>query len=936
MKTFKSEMIRMAKLSKSTSTVFGTPKSAAKTFSRSLSVNEDPAAPVLRGLKVQLPTLDQGIEAFFPKAEDTTDAVDITDFDEIKIESKKLSQRKVTQGPKRRRPANAMRVLAHLRTDKVIEYTEMVPDCLSPNESRDNKKSKFTAEALAGLASTEDFTNVALKSNTDPLNVTHLPYKIGEPMLVHIKGRRHVECRLVEPTFANINNGDCFVLVTKDKLFSFIGRYANVVETKHCKDFCSSLLRDKDLGCSATMLNALTVDNLDGYNGKIFCKILGRKDDEPLVNAGHSDEDELIESCLQETNMIYEFCDDELVPVEDFWGQSLTISLVDSKKIFVLDFGCELYVWYGKNALPDEKKVALMLAEEMFEGSYDYNCCYVSPVDFSALCGGRSEAKRVRKAGKKRPDFALLGRVNQNMETVLFRQKFTDWPDIKIKVKNGVQLVDCNEIAKINGEHLYRSWCYEEPNLVLENSNLGRGHFYYDDDTRRHYEINSVSVKKWTSDGEEEALEDHCHFYANEAYNIRWIYQISITVRELSGKISSRTTVGRERCVYFNWQGCDSSATERGTSTLLMVKLDEEKGSQLIIQQFQEFPAFVRLFKVIFIHKKRAAESRFDGWRMYLINGSDQSETIVNEVPCEKRNLRSRACMLLIHGQKGRLLMWKGVKTTEQQQKIALDVCSKICGKKPRELYVSERIRMREHAEGQEDEEFLGIFAEASEYSSLKDADEAYDFTPRMYELTSNNGEFEAVEVVPAMRSKDHPTAFPFVQQDLYSSRQPSLFIVDNGYKVFLWQGWWPVNEDIDEVDNRACEIRWHLERYEAMQTTLDYWKAKCGGDDKYRKEAFIVSAGYEPIEFQAIFPEWTVHSDVVEINNQVRSLSSLKVLETELIERRKLSIHRAPPEKRSNSTNTLPDSINPFIPLKCCSSGLCPSTSIRRGSRCI
>lgn len=870
MKTFKSNIIHMSKLSKSTSTVFGAQKYANKTFTRSLSVNEDPTAPVLRGLKVQLPTIDQGIEAFFPKAEDTTDAVDITDFDEIKIESKKLSQRKVTQGPKRRRPINAMRVLAHLRTDKVIEYTEMVPDCLSPN-ANDSKKSKFTAEALAGLASTEDFTNVTLKSKADPLNLTHLPYKTEAPMLVHIKGRRHVECRLVEPNFSNLNNGDCFVLVTKDKLFCFIGRFANVVETKHCKDFCSSLLRDKDLGCTATTLNALTESNLDGYSGKIFCKILGRKDNEPLVNEGHSEEDELIESCLQETNMIYEFSDDKLVPIEKFWGQSLSILLVDSKKIFVLDFGCELYVWYGKHSLPDEKKIALMLAEEMFDGSYSYDSCYLNPFDFSVLCGDRKEKQRVWKAGKKRPNFALLGRVNQNMETVLFRQKFTDWPDIKIKVKTGIQFVDCNEIAQINGDNLYHSWSYEEPNLVLENSNLGRGNFFYDDDTRRHYEINSVSVKKWTSNGDEEALEDQCHFYSTEAYNIRWIYQISITVRELSGIISNRSTVGRERCVYFNWQGCDASATERGTSTLLMVKLDEEKGSQLIIQQFQELPAFVRLFKVLFLHKKRADKSRFERWRMYLINGCDQSETIVSEVPCEKKNLRSRACMIFIHGQKGRLLMWKGAKTTEKQQKIALDVCSKICGENPRELLASDRIKMCEYSEGQEDEEFLGIFPDHSDYGSLKDSKETYDFTPRMYELTSNNGEFEALEVVPSMRMKEHPTAFPFVQQDLYNARQPSLFIVDNGSKIFLWQGWWPVNDELDEVDNRACEIRWHLERYEAMQSTLDYWKAKCGEDRKYRKEAFIVSAGYEPIEFQAIFPEWTVHSDVVEINNQVR-----------------------------------------------------------------
>ena len=225
MKSFKSENIHSFKLSKSTSTTFASPCGVRKVLGRSLSVQEDtPAKTPLRGLKIQLPTLDQGIESFFPKVDDTTDSIDIIDFDEIKVDSQKLSRRKVTQGPKRRRPANAMRGLAHLRTDKINEYTEMVPDSPSPSESKDSKKSKFTAEALRGLASVEDFTNITLKSSSDPLCLTNLPYKINSPMLVHIKGRRHVQCRLVQPRFSNLNDGDCFVLITSDKLFSeFIG-----------------------------------------------------------------------------------------------------------------------------------------------------------------------------------------------------------------------------------------------------------------------------------------------------------------------------------------------------------------------------------------------------------------------------------------------------------------------------------------------------------------------------------------------------------------------------------------------------------------------------------------------------------------------------------------------------------------------------------------
>lgn len=890
MKSFKSENVQSFKLSKSTSTTFASPRCTKKTFSRSASVQEDSPAPVLRGLKVQLPTLDQGIESFFPKAnEDTQDSVDITDFDEIKIDSQKLTQIKATAGPKRRRPANAMRGLAHLRTDKITEYTEMVPDSPSPNEAKDSKKSKFAAEALAGLASVEDFTNITLKSSSNPLNLTHLPYKTDAPMLVHIKGRRHVQCRIVQPRFSSLNDGDCFALVTSDKIFSFIGKFANVIETKVCKDFCTSILRDKDLGCGAAMLMSITEKNLDGYNGKIFCKILDRKDDEPLTNAGHSDEDELIESCLQETNMIYEFVDDELLPVEDFWGQALTISAVDSKKILVFDFGSEVYVWNGKNALPDAKKVAMLLAEELFEGSFNYKMCHLSPLDFSTICGHRREKMDARKCGYKRPDFVIFGRVNQNMETILFRQKFTDWPDIKIRVKNGIPHVDCNEIQQVDGAYLHRSWHYEEPNLELENSNLGRGNFYYDEDTRRHFEVSNVSVAKWHASAEgsqEVAVEDHCHFYATESYTTRWIYQISITVRELSGKVSNRSTVGRDRCAYFNWQGCNASASERGTSTLHMVELDKEKGSQMIIQQYQEFPAFVRLFKVMFIHKQRADESRFDEWRLYLVHGGDQNETIVYEVFCEIDQLRSRACMILIHGRNGQLVLWKGAKTTEHQQKIALGVCSKICGKKYREFYAADRIRLREYTEGSESDEFFkavdGSADERSGYNSLKDREESFDFTPRMFELTSKNGSFEAIEVEPALRTKDHSTAFPFTQQDLYKARQPTLFIIDNGYAIYVWQGWWPnIEEDHDEVDvnnieNRAGENRWHLERCEAMQTAIDYWKAKCGNDDKYRKEAYIVTAGYEPDEFQAIFPEWIVNEDVVEMNSQVRNTRNL------------------------------------------------------------
>lgn len=38
---------------------------------------------------------------------------------------------------------------------------------------------------------------------------------------------------------------------------------------------------------------------------------------------------------------------------------------------------------------------------------------------------------------------------------------------------------------------------------------------------------------------------------------------------------------GKERCCYFFWQGRHSSVSEKGTSALMTVELDEERGGQV-------------------------------------------------------------------------------------------------------------------------------------------------------------------------------------------------------------------------------------------------------------------------------------------------------------------------------------------------------------------
>ncbi|KAM8710344.1 hypothetical protein ACLKA7_017041 [Drosophila subpalustris] len=886
------------------------PRSAK--LDKELANNKSAAAATNVGARIQVPRLDdeETFENFFATQSkaSTTEAgedsqLEISAFDAIKPTERLVSKRHI-QGPKGRRAArNPLKSLAQ-RSDISSEYTELRTG-IAERELRRLKLESFgqrgnlAAEAIAGLASIEDFKSVALRSSSLPLPLQQmwLPHK--PLMLLHVKGRTHVQTRLVAPSQLSLNRGDCFILVAGAQLFRYVGSFANVIEISRSKKICAAIVENKDLGCSALQEVILTDGKyVNERQWRQFWTLLAGQDqaEQPeMADCGHADEDEVFESSLIETNKIYEYQDEALVPLDKYWGCIPKVEMLDTRKVLVFDFGSELYVWNGKNAPSDAKRAAMRLAQEHFGSpdAADYAQCYLNPLNYASVAGRRESTKYAQRCAV-RPDWCVLGRITQNMETVLFKEKFSDWPELeredleKDYLANGVHVV-----RALNGAALHKGDPYQEPNLVLEQSSLGRGNFYYDNDTMRHFDVITKSTDKWQihefNFDAAEAREDYGHFYSAESYIVRWIYQISVTVRELSGKVSNRSTVGRDRCVYFTWQGQDSSANEKGAAALLTVELDKEKGAQMRVAQGDESTAFLRLFRQVWQHqgRKELCLARRDQWRLYQLQGNVPEETLLKEVSCESRQLRSRSSMLLIHGSTGQVLLWHGCRSAQHTRAVALNAAELLVEQLPRDLFSCQSATLQQLEEGAESDVCklaLGLGLDKGEeeernYGSLLKATKCYDYTPRLFNFSSTQGVFKALELIDPLRCQDRHSPYPFAQAQLYTARQPTIFLLDDGDELWLWMGWWPL-EDVKinteerssptTSDNRAGVNRWISERRAALETAVDYWRAKHGDNDAvafHGIRGHVVWAGLEPLAFQALFPAWTQREDVREIN---------------------------------------------------------------------
>ncbi|XP_057338626.1 supervillin isoform X6 [Microplitis mediator] len=808
---------------------------------------------------------------------------DESDFDVITPYSELLGTRRTTKFKRRHVSSrNPIKILA-ARTDIKDEYTEINTGVAErvmkmTNIEKLAQNSTLAVEALAGLASTENFNAITLKNVSDEVafgsNSKLRSYK--DLMLILVKGRRHVQVRLVEPVAASVNSGDNYILVTRSELYHYSGKFSNVIEKSRAADIASRIQRHKDLGCHAARVVTINEGKTTGTvtDTENFWKLLGEGDiNADVVEAGHPDEDELYESALIATNVVYEVVNDELIPLDKYWGAIPKIKILDPSKILVFDFGGEMYIWHGKIASMEKRRVATRLAQDLWNEGYDYSDCTVCPIDAAKIIGRRDVAPAAVKKDIKRPEWCLIAKLTQHTETILFREKFLDWPNaagvIKVKKPEEKEQVDGKIIVEPPDVNLMLQSNDTPVDLILEGCHLGRGSGWFDQEFSRQYLVMTTNVTVWHIDEYSYSqLNDSSvgQFFTGDSYIVRWMYTITVTGRELSGLPSKHAVEGRDRCAYFIWQGSNASLNKQGTAALLTVELDKEEGPQIRVVEGNEPAAFLNLFKGgMVIHSGKKSDKRnHNKLRIYVSRGAEKSETCLIEVPCSPRQLKSRGSLVFLDSKSEKISVWYGRHSLSHIRENALHAAGKLKDNCPSEAGLGGcNPSICEIYEGEEPEEFLNGVMNRKLHMTLNRKSIPHH-TPRLFHFSSLSREFTASEILCPHRSKE-PTPFPFLQEELYQVNQPALFLLDNKDEVWLWQGWWPDTGEEDQTGSGA--VRWQAERKAAMTVAIDYWKKMQTHSSIKKCCVYLVWAGLEPLEFINLFPTWTDRDDIAELN---------------------------------------------------------------------
>ncbi|MEQ2216917.1 hypothetical protein XENOCAPTIV_025341, partial [Xenoophorus captivus] len=188
---------------------------------------------------------------------------------------------------------------------------------------------------------------------------------------------------------------------------------------------------------------------------------------------------------------------------------------------------------------------------------------------------------------------------------------------------------------------------------ILDGFSVGRGYGLVEAEDWRSYEISTLAVEVW------HILEFDYSRLPRQSIgqfhdDLSGSYNFLPSVGKRQNPEQQKTAgAGKEKCCYFFWQGRNSTISEKGTSALMTVELDEERGAQVSV-----FSALTSILSE-------------NEWRLYCVRGEMEVEGHLLEVACHCSSLRSRVSMVLLGVSQALIYLWHGCKSQTHTREVA-------------------------------------------------------------------------------------------------------------------------------------------------------------------------------------------------------------------------------------------------------------------------
>lgn len=545
-------------------------------------------------------------------------------------------------------------------------------------ETESNESKRFLSYFKNGMRLLSGGVAAGLKKVTDDF----------EPSLYHIKGKRTTTVtELPKISWDVMNDGDVYVLDTKEVIFVWTGRNSNNMEKLQGAKFAGTLKQEHG-GASIVVIEDSQESLLQSKERTLFEKYL------PLLHkkvtpAQDAPKDETVARRISEELKLYR-CSDEggTLKVMEVKNGPLLQTDLDSNDSFIIDNGqCGIWVWVGKKATKKEREEALRNAQGF-----------------------------VTKKGY--PASTQVSRIVDNGEPPEFKSLFKNWKDKDMTIGFGRQ-TSTNKIAHTVQTKFDATTLHSTPQLAAKTQMVDDGKGQKEVWRVKNFELIPVPD------------DEHGQFFMGDCYIILYAY--------LEGS--------SEHYILYYWIGNDAGKDEAGTAALKVVELDDKlqgRAIQIRVTQEKEPPHFMAVFGGKMIVFEGGYASSFDGEGardvgkkssyMLQVRGTSSQNTKATEVDMRAGCLNSNDCFIVVTPQL--TYVWCGKGSTGDEREMAKSLASA----KGEVVTVSE---------SHEKDDFWAVLGGKATYASsdkLKEAEPGQP--PRLFQCSNASGVFKAEEVI--------------------------------------------------------------------------------------------------------------------------------------------------------------------------------------------